>query len=608
MTMPVRPSSLADRLRSGPVRLRDYGITDAYTIDNTNAWRGLLLSDSVYNVKNWAQVRRITQAASAAGDGVTDDTGAIQEAADALADAGGGTLYLPSSTYLVSADLDPPLSVAIVGTGPGSIIKGSGAELLSFRGAPVSGDYRGARLEHLKLDGVGVVLGATSADHGVGSALHGVEIMNADGYGVVYRYNSWMTLLHSVFIHTCGGGGVSFDFATAGTNAGAAMKLIACNIFGVPVGVYTNGATADGFTLHLTDCDIEHVETAAIQLVSAGDNCVFITDQHFELNDPGVGTESYFDLDGGQVFCDGVWDNLNDGAGGPVYTQFVKMTGPARLFFQRSRLQLTPGKVFTLTSTVITAGSFTVGQHYTIVSVGSTNFVAIGASASTVGVRFTATGVGSGTGTASSELNTPTLIIDHDTLFTNVPFFGVGSQPWATASSTFGNVVSGGSRYEPLPATRPYEFTGGKLYVAQENVSGSTTWSATPTAPTNIFQIAELQAFDKSPRTIEFDLEVTAVGGTHNTFAISLQDGTATGGYPINLTLTLPVANGGGRVKVSYRAGGSFDASVCYNGTWVSARGTDTRFGGNRRFLVLYASTAAGGSPYHIYNLVEHVL
>jgi hypothetical protein len=41
------------------------------------------------------------------------------------------------------------------------------------------------------------------------------------------------------------------------------------------------------------------------------------------------------------------------------------------------------------------------GTVYTIVSVGNTNFVAIGASANTVGVIFTATGVGSGTGTAS---------------------------------------------------------------------------------------------------------------------------------------------------------------------------------------------------------------
>jgi hypothetical protein len=49
-----------------------------------------------------------------------------------------------------------------------------------------------------------------------------------------------------------------------------------------------------------------------------------------------------------------------------------------------------------------TAGSFTVGQQYQIVTVGTTNFTTIGAASNTVGVVFTATAVGSGTGTADS--------------------------------------------------------------------------------------------------------------------------------------------------------------------------------------------------------------
>lgn len=51
----------------------------------------------------------------------------------------------------------------------------------------------------------------------------------------------------------------------------------------------------------------------------------------------------------------------------------------------------------------VTAGSFIVGQSYLITSIGTTNFVAIGASSNTVGVYFTATGVGSGTGTAQTS-------------------------------------------------------------------------------------------------------------------------------------------------------------------------------------------------------------
>ena len=57
---------------------------------------------------------------------------------------------------------------------------------------------------------------------------------------------------------------------------------------------------------------------------------------------------------------------------------------------------------------ITTAGNFLVGKTYTIQSVGSTNFTAIGASSNYVDVAFTATGAGSGTGTASFNLNANT--------------------------------------------------------------------------------------------------------------------------------------------------------------------------------------------------------
>jgi hypothetical protein len=56
----------------------------------------------------------------------------------------------------------------------------------------------------------------------------------------------------------------------------------------------------------------------------------------------------------------------------------------------------------TLYGTAISAGSFVIGSVYTIASVGTTSFTAVGASANTVGITFIATGVGTGTGTAYS--------------------------------------------------------------------------------------------------------------------------------------------------------------------------------------------------------------
>jgi hypothetical protein len=59
------------------------------------------------------------------------------------------------------------------------------------------------------------------------------------------------------------------------------------------------------------------------------------------------------------------------------------------------------GNLLSVTNT-ITAGSFVVGNIYTIATIGSTDFTLIGASANTVGIEFTATGVGNGTGTATT--------------------------------------------------------------------------------------------------------------------------------------------------------------------------------------------------------------
>ncbi len=52
---------------------------------------------------------------------------------------------------------------------------------------------------------------------------------------------------------------------------------------------------------------------------------------------------------------------------------------------------------------VVIAGSFVTGTVYRILTVGTTNFTLIGASANTVDIVFTATGAGTGTGTATAS-------------------------------------------------------------------------------------------------------------------------------------------------------------------------------------------------------------
>jgi hypothetical protein len=55
---------------------------------------------------------------------------------------------------------------------------------------------------------------------------------------------------------------------------------------------------------------------------------------------------------------------------------------------------------FSVTANDNIAGSFLNGNTYTILSIGTTDFTAIGAASNTVGVSFVATGAGEGTGTA----------------------------------------------------------------------------------------------------------------------------------------------------------------------------------------------------------------
>ena len=61
----------------------------------------------------------------------------------------------------------------------------------------------------------------------------------------------------------------------------------------------------------------------------------------------------------------------------------------------------TPYFVTEFSDRVVEAGDFVIGQVYTITTVGTTNYVLIGAISSSVGITFTATGVGAGTGTAT---------------------------------------------------------------------------------------------------------------------------------------------------------------------------------------------------------------
>jgi len=66
----------------------------------------------------------------------------------------------------------------------------------------------------------------------------------------------------------------------------------------------------------------------------------------------------------------------------------------------KNDVQMTQFKLFDVST--VTAGSFVTGVKYTILTVGSTDFISIGAAGNTPGTEFVATGPGTGSGTATT--------------------------------------------------------------------------------------------------------------------------------------------------------------------------------------------------------------
>lgn len=200
---------------------------------------GLVPRQHLPGVLDWLNVK--SKPYGAQGDGTADDTAAIQAAINA---AGiGGTVYVPKGVYRVSAPLDLPKGVSLVGShsnlmaGPGMVDDDFPCYLQAAptftSGAMIQiiGDSDGnhpaingeQRLTNLMLDGSKVPTGSLDGIYGKGNVqnvvMRDVCIRKMPNNGIITGSNaanewpySWR--LHSVMVDNCRANGIVFERQT----------------------------------------------------------------------------------------------------------------------------------------------------------------------------------------------------------------------------------------------------------------------------------------------------------------------------------------------------------------------------------------------------------
>ena len=128
--------------------------------------------------------------------------------------------------------------------------------------------------------------------------------------------------------------------------------------------------------------------------------------------------------------------------------------------------------------TLVHAGSFNIGTTYTIVTLGTTDFIAIGAANNAIGEVFTATGTGTGTGTAHDDTYTVTqLLIPNPTHVSNGFGFSVTisrDERWIyVGAPTVGSAASkiyAYGRVDYQPQSIEYVTDGGTTYNYSDHI------------------------------------------------------------------------------------------------------------------------------------------
>ena len=183
----------------------------------------------IFNVQNFG----------AKGDGLTDDTAAIQSAIDAAAAAGGGQVYMPTGTYIVSGGVEPSdgclmlkSNVYLYGDGMGAtnvkVADGSDTKITGVIRSAYGEETHDFGISNLTIDGNrdsttgkidgwfnGFIPGKEGYDSNV--TLDSVEIKDCSGYGFDPHEQTVNMVIKNSVSHGNGLDGFVADFLSDST-------------------------------------------------------------------------------------------------------------------------------------------------------------------------------------------------------------------------------------------------------------------------------------------------------------------------------------------------------------------------------------------------------
>lgn len=137
----------------------------------------------------------------AVGDGVTDDTAAIQAAIDAVDASGGGTVFIPAGSYEITTAINMKNGVDIVGAGYRTLVTPNGCDGFIFN---YTTGFSNTRISNLGIEGTGTSTNIAIYQPGTlddADELYGISIDNVliRGFNIGMKFRC----VRNVLVHNC---------------------------------------------------------------------------------------------------------------------------------------------------------------------------------------------------------------------------------------------------------------------------------------------------------------------------------------------------------------------------------------------------------------------